>query len=55
MSLPVLVLWTTTTHSGSGASTIPSSTAKGPMADDMLPQLLLQSIAARSTATWPNV
>ena len=29
--------------------------AKGPMADDMFPQLLLQSICGRSTATWPNV
>ena len=55
MSLPVLVLWMTTTPSGPAASTSPSSTANGPMADDMFPQLLLQSTWGRSTATWPNV
>ena len=55
MSLPVLVLRMTTTPSGPDVSTIPSSTAKGPMADDMFPQLLLQSMWGRSTATWPNV
>ena len=38
----VLVLWMRTTASPSrGFGTRPSSTAKGPIADDMFPQLLL--------------
>jgi hypothetical protein len=42
MILDVLVLWMRTTTSPSrGATAIPSSIAKGPTAEDMLPQLPL--------------
>ena len=39
ISFRVLVLWIRTTVAGSRAGTSPSSMAKGPIADEMLPQL----------------
>ena len=51
----VLVLWMRTTASPSPAETSPSSTANGPMAEDMLPQLPEMSASARSTAIWKKV
>lgn len=38
-TVPVFVLWMRTTVSGSTVSTSPSSTANGPTAEEMLPQL----------------
>jgi hypothetical protein len=55
MSPPVLVLWTRTSAGPSARGQRPWSTANGPTADEMLPQLAPRSTTGRSTATWAKV
>ena len=55
MIFRVLTWWMRTSASPSATRTRPSSTAKGPTAEDRLPQLPFQSTTGRSTETWAKV
>ena len=54
MSLLVFFWWMRTRVTGATAFTNPSSTANGPTAEEMLPQLALTSTIGRSMETCPK-